>query len=230
MTYEITCVKCATETKRELRQITPRLTESNYIMLKTVKKPTKAEIARKRNNNATIRAVKLAERTDLVQARVQYAKDEQKTAETRGAYAIHLNRAFKFTRDNGGYHWTEIADSKNAKHPESNLHSVWKAIEAERVSFVTILESGPKAHTNAAQVWKRFKESSYKLDFPNTKRAPRQAKLPADNAKAKLLAAYYSVAKETVQSADDEKLVRIIGKALAEAGFDLAKVNQKLGG
>jgi len=199
-------------------------------MLKTVKKPTKAEITRKRNNNATIRAVKLAERTDLVQARVQYAKDEQKTAETRGAYAIHLNREFKFTREGGGHHWTELADSKNAKHPDSNLHSIWKSIEAERVTFITILESGPKAHSNAAQVWKRFKEAAYKLDFPNQKRAPRNPKLPADNAKAKLLAAYYSVAKETVQSAEDEKLVRVIGEALKEAGFDLAKVNEKLGG
>lgn len=199
-------------------------------MKNTVKKPTKAEIARKATKAALDRAAKNALRYDLVASRLRYAKGEQDTAELRNTYAFNLNRKWASTMQGGGHHWTVIADSKNAKHPDNNLYPIWKEIEDERLTFVAAVESGPRGHTNSAQVWKRFKERAYAMDFPNQKRAPRISdKLPIDKAKEKLVAAYYAVAKETVQSEADMKLVDLLGKVIIQVGLDLRKINEKIG-
>lgn len=208
----------------------PRLTERVTNMKNTVKKPTKAEIARKAAKAAMDRAAKNALRYDLVASRLRYAKGEQDTAELRNTYAFNLNRKWASTMQGGGHHWTVIADSKNAKHPDNNLYPIWKEIEDERLTFVAAVESGPRGHTNSAQVWKRFKERAYAMDFPNQKRAPRISdKLPIDKAKEKLVAAYYAVAKETVQSEADMKLVDLLGKVIIQVGLDLRKINEKIG-
>lgn len=199
-------------------------------MKKTVKKPTKAEQARANKLKAIERAKKNAIRYDLVASRLRFAKGEQDAAEMGNTYAVNLNKKWASTMEDKGHHWTVISNSKNAKHPDNNLYPVWKEIEDERIAFIAAISSGPKAHSNPDQVWKRFKDRAYGIDFPMQKRPPRISdKLPIEKAKEKLISAYYAVAKETVQSDEDEQLARLLGAVMKQIGMDMKKINEKIG-
>lgn len=193
------------------------------------KVPSKAELTRKANERAIASAAKVLENVTLEQAAERFAKGEMQVEGLRNVYAMAMNKRFAFTLENGGHHWSAIWASKNAKQAGSNLRPTWEAIEAERKALEALLTSGPKKHSNPAKVWQRVRERSYEIAFPGQKRAPRQNDTaPADAALEKLVAAYKVVAKETVQTERDERLVDAIGRLLVAFNIDLAKINAKI--
>lgn len=193
------------------------------------KAPSKAELTRKANERAIASAAKVLENVTLEQAAERFAKGEMQVEGLRNVYAMALNKRFAFTLENGGHHWSAIWASKNAKQSGSNLRPTWEAIEAERKVLEALLTSGPRKHSNPAKVWQRVRERAFEIAFPGQKRAPRQNDTaPADNAIEKIIAAYKVVAKETVQTERDERLVDAIGRLLVAFNIDLAKINAKI--
>lgn len=193
------------------------------------KVPSKAELTRKANERAIASAAKVLENVTLEQAAERFAKGEMQVEGLRNVYAMALNKRFAFTLENGGHHWSAIWASKNAKQSGSNLRPTWEAIEAERKALEALLTSGPRKHSNPAKVWQRVRERAFEIAFPGQKRAPRQNDTaPADAALEKLVAAYKVVAKETVQTERDERLVDAIGRLLVAFNIDLAKINAKI--
>ena len=193
------------------------------------KKPSKAEQARKDLDRAIASANKKLESTTLESALASYAAGEIKVDGLRNVYAMALNHRFAFLLNDHKLHWTVLWESKTQRNEQSNMHPLWKAVEAARIDLETALTSGPRKHSNPAQVWKRVRERSYQLAFPGQKRAPRQTKLPADVAIHNLIAAYKAVARETVQSERDEQIAEVLGRAIIQLKLDLDKINQSIG-
>lgn len=193
------------------------------------KAPSKAELARKANERAIASAAKELAKCTMEQATDRFVRDELKVEGSRNVYAMAMNNRFAFTLENGGHHWSAIWTSKNAKQPGSNLRAVWEAIDAEYETLKSLLTSGTRKHSNPAKVWQRARERAFEIAFPGQKRAPRQNDTaPADAALEKLVAAYKVVAKETVQTERDERLVDAIGRLLVAFNIDLAKINAKI--
>lgn len=194
-----------------------------------VKAPSKAEQVRRANERAIASASKALENVTLEQAAERFAKGEMQVEGLRNVYAMALNQRFAFTLKDGGHHWSAIWASKNAKQAGSNLRPTWEAIETERKALELLLTSGTRKHSNPAKVWQRVRERAFEIAFPGQKRAPRQNDTaPADAALEKLVAAYKVVAKETVQTERDERLVDAIGRLLVAFNIDLAKINAKI--
>lgn len=189
------------------------------------KAPSKADLARLLEERAIASATKKLANVTLEAAMQQYATGEIKVEGLRNVYAMAMNERFSFCLTAHKLHWSVIWDSKNAKHNESNLNPIWKEIEEQHQALLAFLKG---KHSNAPQVWKRTKERAYQIAFPGQKRAPRQPKLPAENAIEKLIAAYRAVAKETVQSERDEQIADVLGHAIIALKLDLNKINQSL--
>ena len=193
------------------------------------KAPTKAELARKADERAIASAAKVLASVTLEQATGQFVKDELKVESSRNVYVMAMNKRFAFTLENGGHHWSAIWTSKNAQQADSNLRPTWEAIDAEYTTLKALLTGGPKKHSNPAKVWQRARERGFEIAFPGQKRAPRHNDTaPADSAIDKIIAAYKVVAKETVQTERDERLVAAIGRLLVAFNIDLAKINAKI--
>ena len=190
------------------------------------KGPTKAEIERRQNERALASGEKEMARTTLEQARVNFADANKKKQQKCYTYAMHLNNVFSFVLREHKIHWVEVYGSANAKHPDSNLRPIWLMIDAEYDALKALLHGN---HSNIAGVWKRAWEKAYAISFPGKKREPRNPKLPADSAMEKLISAYKTVAKETIQSERDERIIRVVGEALIALKVDLQKINEKIG-
>ena len=195
------------------------------------KKPSKAEIARKAEARAIASATKALEKITLDEAAERFAKGEMQVEGLRNVYVMAMNNRFAYTMKDGGHHWSLIWASKNAKAAGSNLRPTWDAIDAERKRLDELLTSGPRKHSNPAQVWKRVRDRSWEVAFPGKKREPRAPeKTPAEQAMERLIAAYKVVAKESIQTERDERLVAAIGRLLVAFDVDLKPINQKIGG
>lgn len=190
------------------------------------KGPTKAELARKQEERAIASSEKELARTTLEQARFNFADVNVKEQQKCRTYAMHLNSMFAFILRDHKIHWSEVYNSGNAKHVDSNLRPIWLLIDAEYDALKALMEG---KHSNIAGVWKRAWEKAFAIAFPGKKREPRNAKLPADSAMEKLISAYKTVAKETIQSERDERIALVIGEALIALKVDIQKINQKLG-
>ena len=194
------------------------------------KKPTKAETARKLNERAIASATKKVATLTLDEARTKFLDAEVRGESFRNVYAVAMNAKYAFTLEDHGIHWSVIIspESKNAQDPSSNMHPVWKELNAERDGVIEFLDS--KAHSNSRQVFKRVRERAFEIAFPGKKRPPRNNhKLPADTCMERLIQAYRAVAKEAIQTERDEMLVNKVGELLIHLKVDLAAINAKLG-
>jgi hypothetical protein len=195
------------------------------------KKPSKAELARKAEARAIASAAKVLENVTLDEAAERFAKGEMQVEGLRNVYVMAMNKRFASTLQDGGHHWTAIWASKNAKAAGSNLRPTWDAIDAERKRLEELLVGGTRKHSNPAQVWKRVRDRAFEVAFPGKKREPRAPeKTPAEQAMERLIAAYKVVAKESIQTERDERLVDAIGRLLVAFDVDLKPINQKIGG
>ena len=196
---------------------------------RTATKPaaTKARTgAKAMNEKAMARAIASATKklpgVTLDTARATYAGNAVREHGSCVTYAMALNERFGKVLTDHRIHWTEIANSANAKAPDSNYHPIWKAIEAERVELETLMKG---KHSNIPQVWKRAKEKAFQIACPGKQRE-RDHVVPSAKAEKALKALYKSLMKESMPTDLDIKVADAIGRILiASFKIDLSTLD-----